>query len=91
MWLTPSGSGAKPQNFDIEMDNDKIIGVSMIAADGRREPLKPRNSDPQPPGPNGCGKGTVLSCWESESQLMSICLCFAARGPLRGQPQTIVN
>jgi len=90
MQLTPTGGGAKPRNFDIEMNNDRIVGVSVIAANGRREPLKPRNSDPKPPGPNGCGQGTTLSCWESESELMSICLCFS-RGPLRGQPQTIVN
>lgn len=90
VWLTPSGSGAKLQNFDIEIKDNKIVGVSIVGADGRREPLKPRNREPQPPGPNGCGKGTTLSCWESEEQLMSICLCLS-NGPLRGQPQTIVN
>lgn len=88
MRLTPSG-GAKPQDFDVEIRDDKIVGVSVIAANGRKEPLSPQ-SGPTSPGPGGCGSGKKLNCWEDEQKAMSICLCFGA-GDIKGTPQTIVN
>lgn len=89
VWVTPSGSGATPRNFDIEIKDDKIIGVSMIGPDGRKEPLKPQNG-PTPPGAKGCGSGKKLNCWEDEQKAISICLCFGP-GDIKGRPQPIIN
>jgi hypothetical protein len=87
--LSPA-AGAKPESFDIELKNDKVVGLTRLTTDGGRHPLKPRSTEHKPVDPSGCSQGGTLNCWEDEKEAMSICLCISGRPP-KGSPQTVVN
>jgi hypothetical protein len=58
--------------LDIEIERDQVIGMTVLRKDGTWLPLAPA---PNPSGATQCTGGQTLTCWESEAELMTICVC----------------
>jgi hypothetical protein len=63
---------ALPKSFSAQMRGDDVVGMTAIKKDGSRVALKAQS---KPTCATSCPAGQVLTCWEDEQQLMSMCVC----------------
>lgn len=67
----------KPDSFDAQLRNGRVVGMSAVSKDGSRLTLKQQN---KPTCSTSCPEGQKLTCWEDHEQQMSICVCGSSGG-----------
>jgi hypothetical protein len=62
----------KPEGFELEERDGKVVGVAVVKKDGSRMDLTQK---PRPTRDTVCPAGTTMVCWYSPGGTMVICYC----------------
>ena len=62
----------KPDGFELEERDGKVVGVAVVKKDGSRMDLTQK---PRPTRDTVCPAGTTMECWYSPGGTMVICYC----------------